>query len=116
MDFKAGTVGTIYKNYFRPEHDAIHFKEKTWSYAELDDNVRAFANYLKDKGVSKDDKVILNAAPMPDKYIKEMYCDMVGAAKAYGGGSAKEYYLKMQREWVLHPETKVKFEKMLGIV
>ena len=59
MDFKAGTVGTIYKNYFRPEYDAIHFKDTTWTYADLDDKVRAFANFLKEKGVSKGDKVIL---------------------------------------------------------
>jgi hypothetical protein len=57
----------------------------------------------------------LNPAPIPDKYIKEMYCDMLGAAKAYGKGSAKEYYLKNKNEWVLHPDTKIKFENMLGI-
>ena len=62
-----------------------------------------------------DDCVKLNAAPMPLKYIKEMYADMVGAAKAYGRGSAKEYYLKHMKEWVLHPETKEVFEEMLKI-
>ena len=66
MDFKAGTIGTIYKNFFRPEHDAIYFKDKTYSYADLDDNVIAFANYLKDKGVVKGDKVILNAGNCPE--------------------------------------------------
>ena len=72
--------------------------------------------YVDMDGWDENDRVKLNAAPMPDKFIKEMYCDMVGASKAYGGsGSAKEYYLKNQREWVLHPETKIKFEKMLGI-
>ena len=75
MDFKAGTVGTIYRNYFRPEHDAIYFKDKTWSYADLDDNVRAFANYLKDKGISKDDKVILNAGNCPEFLF--LYCGIV---------------------------------------
>jgi len=75
MDFKAGTVGTIYKNYFRPDHDAIYFKDKTYSYAELDDNVVAFANYLKDKGVSKGDKVILNAGNCPEFLF--LYCAVV---------------------------------------
>jgi len=75
MDFKAGTVGTIYKNYFRPDHDAIHFKDKTYSYADLDDNVRAFANYLKEKGVSKGDKVILDAGNCPEFLF--LYCAIV---------------------------------------
>ena len=72
MDFKAGTIGTIYKNYYRPEHDAIIFKDKTYSYEDLDDSVRAFANLLKDKGVSKGDKVILNAGNCPEFLF--LYC------------------------------------------
>ena len=75
MDFKAGTIGTIYKNYYRPEHDALHFKDRTWSYADLDDNVRAFANYLKDQGIAKDDKVILNAGNCPEFLF--LYCGIV---------------------------------------
>ncbi|MCL2492955.1 MAG: long-chain fatty acid--CoA ligase [Clostridiales bacterium] len=66
MDFKAGTIGSVYKNYFRPEHDALYFKDRTYSYADLDDNVRAFANYLKDKGIAKGDKVILDAGNCPE--------------------------------------------------
>lgn len=50
---------------------------------------------------------------MPDKYIKEMYCDMVGAGKAYGGGNIKSYYDKVKHTWLLHSETKIKFEKLL---
>jgi len=71
--------------------------------------------YVDMDGVDENNRIKLNAAPMPDKYIKEMYCDMVGAGKAYGGGSVIDYYLKNQHEWVLHPETKEKFERMLGI-
>ena len=72
MDFKAGTIGTIYKNYYRPEHDAIYFKDRTWSYAGLDDEVRAFANLLGDKGVGKGDKVILDAGNCPEFLF--IYC------------------------------------------
>ena len=75
MDFKAGTIGTIYKNYFRPDHDAILFKDKTYSYADLDDNVIAYANYLKDKGIKKGDKVILNAGNCPEFLF--LYCGIV---------------------------------------
>jgi hypothetical protein len=66
--------------------------------------------------VDFNDDLTLNPAPMPDKYIKEMYCDLVGAGKAYGGESdPAKYYLAHRHEWVLHPETKIKFEKMLGV-
>ena len=75
MDFKYGSVGSIYKNYFRPEHDAIYFKDKTYSYADLDDNVRAYSNYLKDKGVVKGDKVILNIGNCPEFLF--LYCAIV---------------------------------------
>jgi len=45
-----------------------------------------------------------------------IYDNLVGAGKAYGGESdAKEYYLKNQHKWCLHPDTKTKFEKLLGI-
>ena len=78
-------------------------------------NLHHWQWYVDMDGWDENGKVVLNPAPMPDKYIKEMYCDMVGASKAYGDGSAKEYYLKMKNEWVLHPETKLKFEKLLGV-
>lgn len=55
-------------------------------------------------------------APMPDKYIKEMYCDLVGAGKTYGGeANPTKYYIQHKQRWVLHPETKKKFEQLLGI-
>ena len=78
-------------------------------------NMHHWQWYIDPDGWDENGQVIINPAPMPDKYIKEMYCDMVGAAKAYGNGSAKDYYLKFQNEWVLHSETKEKFEKLLGV-
>jgi hypothetical protein len=79
-------------------------------------NLHHWQWYVDCDGWDENGKVRLNAAPMPDKYIKEMVCDMRGAAKAYGGGNCpKAYYLENQKEWVLHPETKEKFETMLGV-
>jgi len=73
--------------------------------------------YIDNDGVDENGVIKWNPAPMPDKYIKEMYCDMVGAGKAYGGKiSVKDYYLSKRHEWLLHPETKAKFERMLGII
>ena len=72
--------------------------------------------YIDNDGVDEHGVIKWNAAPMPDKYIKEMYCDMVGAGRAYGGeASPVKYYLSKRHEWLLHPETKEKFEKMLGV-
>jgi len=70
--------------------------------------------YIDVDGWDENDRPKINPAPMPDKYIKEMVCDMRGAAKAYGS-NAIEYYLRLRREWVLHPDTKVKFEALLGV-
>ena len=50
---------------------------------------------------------------MPDKYIKEMVADLIGASKAYGGNDATGYYEANKHKWCLHPETKEKFEKLL---
>ncbi|MDR1796966.1 MAG: long-chain fatty acid--CoA ligase [Clostridiales Family XIII bacterium] len=72
MDFRFGTVGSIYKNHFRPDRPAVYFKETTYTYQELDDKVRAFANYLKAKGVAKGDKVILDAGNCPEFLF--LYC------------------------------------------
>jgi len=79
-------------------------------------NLHHWQWYIDNDGVDENGNIKWNPAPMPDKYIKEMYCDMVGAGKAYKGGTTiQEYYLKVQHEWLLHPETKIKFEKLLGI-
>ena len=76
-------------------------------------NLHHWQWYVDMDGWDEDGRVILNPAPMPEKYIREMVADMRGAAKAYGGGSAIEYYLENQKEWVLHPNTKKRFEELL---
>jgi hypothetical protein len=71
--------------------------------------------WIDPDGWDEEGRVKLNPAPMPDKYIKEMVCDMRGAAKAYNSDAIK-YYLSKQKEWVLHPDTKKKFEILLGVM
>lgn len=70
-------------------------------------------------GWDENDKPIINPAPMPEKYIKEMVCDMWGASRAYGNKDYKQgaidYYMKYKREWVLHPSTQKKFYELMGI-
>jgi len=70
--------------------------------------------FIDPDGWDDEGRVILNPAPMPEKYIKEMVCDMRGAARAYGSDTVK-YYLAKQKEWVLHPDTKKQFEFLLGV-
>lgn len=50
---------------------------------------------------------------MPYKYIQEMVCDMIGAAKSYGNGSATEYYEKHKKNWFIENGTRQVFEELL---
>lgn len=65
----------------------------------------------------KDGKEI--AVPMPDKYIKEMLCDYIGAGKAYNktkytNQSPLNYYENVDKnKMLLHQETRLKFEELL---
>jgi len=94
------------------ERDAIGYS-LAWRYHK-GRNRHHWQWWIDPDGWDKDGRVVLNPAPMPMKYIKEMVCDMRGAAKAYGS-CEKAYYIKNQREWVLHPDTKQVFEEMLGV-
>jgi hypothetical protein len=58
------------------------------------------------------------AAPIPEKYIKEMFCDMVGASKAYlrGAFNKKEplkYFLKYSDRWVMEEGSRAYLRKLL---
>jgi len=66
METNISTVGQLYKNNYMPEKTAIIFNDERISYSELDDRVRAFANFLKGKGITRGDKVMLNAGNCPE--------------------------------------------------
>jgi long-chain acyl-CoA synthetase len=66
METNISTVGQIYKNQYQPDKTAIIFGDERISFIQLDDKVRAFANFLREKGVTKNDKVILNAGNCPE--------------------------------------------------
>jgi hypothetical protein len=53
------------------------------------------------------------AVNMPDKYIKEMACDMIGASKAYKNGQPLEYFYKNSYRWIMKKEDKLKLEAYL---
>jgi long-chain acyl-CoA synthetase len=66
METTISTVGQLYKNNYMPDKTAIIFNEERISYADLDDRVRAFANYLESKGITRGDKVMLDAGNCPE--------------------------------------------------
>ncbi|OQB06859.1 MAG: hypothetical protein BWY21_01861 [Parcubacteria group bacterium ADurb.Bin216] len=53
-------------------------------------------------------------SPMPDKYIKEMICDWVGAAKARGRKNLMEWYSEAKDYMIFNEETKGKVDTMLN--
>jgi long-chain acyl-CoA synthetase len=65
MQQKLITVGSIYKKRFVAEKTAILFKGEEISYAEVDDQVIAYANYLKQIGVRPGTKVMLDMGNCP---------------------------------------------------
>ena len=60
------TVGSIYKSRFSPDKPAILFKGQTVTYAQLNDRVITFANYLRDIGVRPGDRVMLDLGNCPE--------------------------------------------------
>lgn len=53
---------------------------------------------------------VLKPCPIPEKYLKEMCCDMIGASKAYNkekynNQEPLNYFLKHKNNWVATEET-----------
>lgn len=64
---------------------------------------------------------LLEPAPMPAKFVKEMFCDRVAASKIYFGKEYNdsrplEYYLKAKGRRVIHPKTAEEIERLLTIL
>ena len=66
METNISTVGQIYKNKYVADKTAVIFGDERVSYAQLDDRALAFANFLRAKGVARNDKVMLNAGNCPE--------------------------------------------------
>ncbi len=63
----------------------------------------------------------VQAVPMPDRYIKEMFCDRVAACKiyrkkAYTCSSPLEYYEAKNSKDRMHPETRAKLLYLLKML
>ena len=106
--------------YFQGNRSPIEAERETvgYSYAychHKGKNRHHWQYWLDTVGTDENGAIRLVPLPVPEKYVKEMYCDMVGAARAYGGlTTAESYYLSKRHEMLFHPETKAKLEKLLG--
>lgn len=63
----------------------------------------------------------MSPVPMPDNYVKEMFCDRVAASKVYNGKEYNDYkpleYLEREcLSWEIHPETEKKIRFLLQML
>lgn len=64
--------------------------------------------------VSIGDKGNLHAIKIPDKYVREMVADWVGAGIAYSGKSDPSGWYNGQKDnMILHPETRLRIEQLV---
>lgn len=61
---------------------------------------------------------VLKPVKIPERYIKEMACDMIGASKAYlktkyNPSEPLEYFKKHSNNWIILDEDKKKLEELL---
>lgn len=62
------------------------------------------------------DRGTTEALPIPYKYIMEMIADWMGAGRAITGKwESQEWYLKNKETIILHPETRLVVERILGV-
>jgi len=65
----------------------------------------------------------MKALPIPEPYITEIICDLIGSGKAQGRFSPKEDPLREAREWwekyspnmILHPDTRKEIDRRFGL-
>ncbi|MFC2045369.1 propionyl-CoA synthetase [Chloroflexota bacterium] len=79
--------------YDSPVTDTI----KSFTYAQLRDEVAKFAGVLLDNGVSKEDRVIIYMPMIPEAIIAMLACARIGAIHSvvFGGFAAKELAIRI---------------------
>ena len=82
---RAGQAALIYDS-------PVTGQVRTYSYAELRDEVAVFANVLQNHGVDKGDRVIVYMPMIPEAVIAMLACARIGAIHSvvFGGFAAKE--------------------------
>ena len=71
---------------------AMTGEQRSWTYAELLDDVSAFAAVLRDNGIRKGDRVIIYMPMIPEAVIGMLACARLGAIHSvvFGGFAANE--------------------------
>lgn len=103
--------------YFQGDKTPIGIEkaEKGYSYAWL--NHKAKNKHHWEYWIDLKDGELL-MCPIPDKYVVEMACDMIGASKAYlkGEFNSKEpynYFNKNRKNFLMEKDAKKKLESLL---
>ena len=52
--------------------------------------------------------------PMPEKYVREMVADWIGAGKAYGNTDTLGWYKENKDKQVMHTATRSRVEELIG--
>lgn len=88
----------------------IHHKNHNnhhWEYWRLDGNIR--------DGFYPDDYCINGFVPMPNRCVREMVADMMGASKEYTGfWNFQKFLNDNYHRFILHPKTEKYFQKVLS--
>jgi hypothetical protein len=85
---------------------------------QLEDFKYAWLSHQKNKHhwqawISLGDGGSLSPLPIPEKYVREMVADWIGAWKTQGNIEPKEWYHKNFHNIVLHPKTREMIETLL---
>ena len=51
---------------------------------------------------------------IPDKYIKEMYCDIIGASKSYKTNNPLKYFEENSKNWIMTENSLKKLREMFN--
>jgi hypothetical protein len=64
-------------------------------------------------GFYADESRPFTALPMPERFVREMVADWIGAARAQGNTNVYGWYTSHKEEIILHPATRVLVEQLL---
>lgn len=85
-------------------------REKGYSYAWL--NHKAKNKHHWEYWVDFTEGELL-LCPIPEKYVIEMACDMIGASRSYGTNNPYEYFLQHQHRMLMHKDAKKLLNNLL---
>lgn len=84
----------------------------TWKAPVTNDEIQ---QWWDDSEEIKDALNMRRALPMPEKYVREMAADLMGAGKAYTGSwDISEWLEKNASKMVLHPDTTIRLCAVFG--